>query len=331
MKALVYTAANTLVFRDEKDPVPKNDEVLVKVHSCGICGSDMHGYHGHDERRPAPLVLGHEAAGEVMSGPRKGTRVTVNPLVTCGTCPACSSGRQHLCEQRLIISMPARPGAFAEFITIPERNLVPLPAELDTTRAALAEPIAVSYHAVDVGIRKLARPISAASTVVLGGGAIGLTSALCLVLRGASDVRVAEPHTGRRRTVTKAGPFAAYDPDGADAPRDGTVDLVIDAVGAAATRAAAFRMVKPGGVIVHLGLLRGSDGVDVRRLTLQEITFTGSFCYTDLDFRETVAALAAGRFGPLNWFEERALKDGVRAFQDIDAGRTDAAKIILHP
>jgi threonine dehydrogenase-like Zn-dependent dehydrogenase len=80
---------------------------------------------------------------------------------------------------------------------------------------------------------------------------------------------------------------------------------------------------------VHLGLLPGLGGVDVRRLTLQEITFVGSFCYTKVDFRETVAALADGRFGSLNWFEERPMADGARAFQDIDAGRTDFAKIIL--
>jgi threonine dehydrogenase-like Zn-dependent dehydrogenase len=331
MKALVYTAPNAVEFREERDPVPKNDEVLIRVAACGICGSDMHGYHGHDERRPAPLILGHEAAGTAMTGKLKGRRVTVNPLVTCNVCDACQSGRPQLCASRMILSMPARPGAFAEYVTMPEGNLVPLPDHLDETRAALAEPIAVSYHAVDLGLRKLARPISSSTTVVLGGGAIGLTSALCLALRGARDIRIAEPHAGRRKTAEKAGPFKAYDPGGASTPADGSVDLIIDAVGASATRTAAFKMVKPGGVIVHLGLIKGSDGVDVRRLTLQEITFTGSFCYTPVDLRETVAGLAAGHFGPLNWFEQRPLKDGARAFADIDAGKTDFAKIILHP
>jgi threonine dehydrogenase-like Zn-dependent dehydrogenase len=331
MRALVYTGPNTLVYRDERDPTPANDEVLVQVSACGICGSDMHAYHGHDERRPAPLILGHEAAGVVASGPRKGQRVTVNPLVSCGTCDMCHSGRAHLCAERMIVSMPKRPGALAEYITVPEDNLVALPDHLDATQAALAEPIAVSYHAVDLGIARLARPVSAATCTVLGGGAIGLTSALCLALRGARDIRLGEPHAGRRKTAEKAGPIKAYDPAGPHVPADGTVDLVIDAVGAAATRAAAFKMVRPGGVIVHLGLIRGSEGVDVRRMTLQEITFMGSFCYTKVDFRETVAALAGGHFGPLNWFETRAMKDGARAFQDIDAGKTDFAKIILHP
>lgn len=331
MKALVYTGPNKLELREERDPVPRNDEVLVRVSACGICGSDMHGYHGHDERRPAPLILGHEASGHVVNGPRAGERVTVNPLVTCGRCDACLDGRMHLCPERVILSLPARPGAFAELISVPESNLVRVPDGLDQVQAALAEPIAVAYHAVDLGIRRLARPLSAAKTVVLGGGAIGLTSGLCLALRGARDIGLGEPHAGRRRTAERAGPIRAYDPGGKDAPRDGSVDLVIDAVGAVATRQAAFRMVKPGGVIVHIGLLAASDGVDVRRLTLQEISFVGTYCYTMVEFREVVAALSARAFGDLGWYEERPLAEGARAFADIDAGRTDFAKIILRP
>ncbi len=329
MKALVYTGPNALSYRDERDPVPKNDEVLVRVSACGVCGSDMHAYHGHDERRPAPLILGHEASGQIMSGPRKGERVTVNPLVTCGHCDACLDGRMHLCPERVIVSLPARPGAFAEYVTVPESNLVRVPDGLDPVHAALAEPIAVAYHAVDLGVARLARPLSAVTAVVLGGGAIGLTSALCLALRGGRDIRLGETHAGRRKTAEQAGPIAAYDPAGPKAPKDGTVDLVIDAVGAVATRQAAFRMVKAGGVIVHVGLLPGSDGVDVRRLTLQEITFVGTYCYTMVEFREVVAALAAKRFGDLRWYEERPLSEGARAFADIDGGKTDFAKIIL--
>ena len=153
MKALVYTGPNSLAFRDEPNPVPLNDEVVVKVDAVGICGSDMHAYHGFDSRRPAPLILGHEAAGVAMSGRHKGRRVTVNPLVTCGACDFCLDGRSHLCGSRQIISMMPRPGAFAEFVRIPEQNLVEVPEGLDIVKAALAEPIAVSYHAVQLGLK----------------------------------------------------------------------------------------------------------------------------------------------------------------------------------
>ena len=111
MKALVYTDTLEVQYRDEPDPVPGLGEALVKIEAVGICGSDMHAYLGHDDRRPAPLILGHEAAGTVLEGPMKGKRVTVNPLVSCGTCEACQEMRSNLCPDRQIISMPPRDGA----------------------------------------------------------------------------------------------------------------------------------------------------------------------------------------------------------------------------
>ena len=128
MKALIYRGSHVLEFSDAADPVPQPDEVLVAVEAVGICGSDMHAWHGHDERRPAPLILGHEAAGRIVTGPRKGERVTINPLVTCGRCDACVSGRSNVCAARQIISMPPREGAFAQLVRIPERNVVTIPA-----------------------------------------------------------------------------------------------------------------------------------------------------------------------------------------------------------
>jgi threonine dehydrogenase-like Zn-dependent dehydrogenase len=331
MKALVYTGPNAVELRDEPEPVPGNDEVLVRVEAAGICGSDMHAYHGHDSRRPAPLILGHEAAGRILTGPNAGKRVTVNPLVACGACAYCESGRDHLCRSRQIISMPPRPGAFAEIVRVPERNVVEVPPGLDLARAALAEPVAVSYHAVNHGARLLARPLSATRCAVLGGGAIGLAAALVLAMNGAADIFIGEPNPARRETATRAGAFRCYAPGEHGEPMESSIDLVIDAVGAGTTRAAASRMVKPGGVIVHAGLLPGSEGLDVRKITLQEVIFTGTYCYTPVDFRETVAALASGRLGALDWVEERPLSDGPAAFRDLDAGAAKAAKIVLRP
>ena len=124
MKALVYTEPNVLLCREEPEPTPGNDEVLVRVEAVGICGSDMHAYHGHDSRRPPPFVLGHEAAGLVVSGPGRGARVAVNPLVPCGVCDWCLQGRPHLCPSRQLLSVPPRTGAFAELVRVPEANVL---------------------------------------------------------------------------------------------------------------------------------------------------------------------------------------------------------------
>jgi threonine dehydrogenase-like Zn-dependent dehydrogenase len=265
MKALVYTGPNALEWRDEPEPTLGDHEVLVRVEAVGICGSDMHAYHGHDSRRPPPLVLGHEAAGRIVGGPNDGRPVAVNPLVACGACDFCEGGRPHLCPSREILSMPPRPGAFAEFVRAPERNAVVLPDGLDAAEAALTEPLAVSYHAVLQGARLLGRTLAASRCAVLGGGAIGLGCALVLAWQGAQNIAIGEPNEGRRRTAARAGPFRCYEPKGRDSPADGSVDLVIDAVGAVSTRAAASRLVRPGGAIVHVGLLPGSEGLDVRR------------------------------------------------------------------
>ncbi len=329
MQALVYTGPNTLEFRATAVPEPAKGDVLVRVAAVGICGSDMHAYHGHDSRRPAPLVLGHEAAGTIVSGPRTGERVCINPLVVDPACPVARAGRLHLSPTRQIISMPPRPGAFAEYVTIPERNVLPISERLDFERAALTEPLAVSWHAVRIGFERLDQPADSASVLVLGGGAIGLAAALVARRAGARRLWIAEPNAERRALLARQGGIAAYDPNSESVPSE--VDLVIDAVGASATRAAASALVRPGGVIVHVGLLPGDAGFDIRRLTLQEVTVTGSYCYTPDDFARTLAAMEAGELGALDWFEERALSGGQQAFVDLDRGAVSAAKIILTP
>jgi L-iditol 2-dehydrogenase len=230
-----------------------------------------------------------------------------------------------------LLSVPPRAGAFAELVRVPRSNAVRIPDGLDSAKAALTEPLAVAYHAVNLGARLLQRPLAATRCLVLGGGGIGLACALVLAMQGAADIHIAEPNAARRKTAERAGPFQCYAPTEPGEPVKLSMDLVIDAVGAVATRAAASRLVKPGGVIIHVGLLPGSEGFDVRKITLQEIIVAGTYCYTPLEFRQTLDAIAAGRLGPLDWVEERPLAEGPRAFADIDAGRTAAAKIVLRP
>ncbi len=324
MKALVYTGPETLDYREMPDPAPREGEHLIRVDSVGICGSDMHAYLGHDNRRPAPLILGHEAAGVITGGLRDGERVTVNPLVTCGKCPACISGRENLCPTRQIISMPPREGAFAQWVSMPEENLVAVPETVPLAKAALAEPLAVSWHAVRLGLEAL-RPVVDRSAIVVGGGAIGLAAALALRAMGVTDVTIIEPNEQRRaflidhcneKTVRES---------------DGQFAIVVDAVGYAATRAAASTLAQPGGVILHIGLGEDTGGLDVRRMTLQEITFIGTYTYTAEDFRQTATAIFDGRLGPLDWFETRSLSDGAQAFADIRSGTVPNPKIILTP
>lgn len=325
MKALVYTAPQASVYRDEPDPTLREGDVLVHIGATGICGSDLHAWLGHDERRLPPLVLGHEAAGTLENG----EAVVINPLITCGKCRDCLSGRSNLCSSRQIIGMAPRVGTHAESLAMPSQNLIPVPPNLNLAQAALAEPMATAWHAVTAAARLHPRPLCEVSALVFGGGAVGLSAALALQTFGCQQVFLAETNELRRQTAKNSDAAEVLDPRVDALPEK--IEVVIDAVGGKITRQSALATILPGGVVIHVGLLEGLDGLDARRLTLQEITLMGVYTYTMTDFQATVAAMASGALGKLDWFEERPLSDGLAAFEDLINGRTKAAKIMLRP
>ncbi|MEL7465129.1 MAG: alcohol dehydrogenase catalytic domain-containing protein [Pseudomonadota bacterium] len=324
MKALVYTGPEQLEVRDAAEPSFAADQILLNLAGCGICGSDMHAYLGHDERRPAPLILGHETAGVDADG----GRWTVNPLVSDPTSRATREGRDNLCPNRQIISMPPREGAFAERLAMRRENLVAVPDHVPLTKAALAEPLACGWHAMRLAERVSHTAIEDATCLAIGGGAIGLGAALALRAAGAKEVWLAETNPLRREIVAREDGVRVFDPVTDKAPE---AEIVIDGVGLEPTRALSSAAATPGGVILHIGLGSAAGGLDIRRMTLQEITFIGTYTYTMAHFRETAEAIFDGRLGDLDWIEERALEDGAAAFEDIRAGRAAAPKIILTP
>ncbi len=326
MRALFYTGTMQSELRDAPDPVAGNNEVHIDVSHCGICGSDMHAWHGHDPRRVPPLILGHEAVGVPRNGEYAGQRVAINPLHTCGKCRHCLAGDDHICPDRRLMSMQL-PGAYAEQSVAEERNLYPLPDELSNEDAALAEPLAVCVHAVEVARKTAKRPFSESRIAVLGGGAIGVLTALVLADQGCKDLWIAEPNAKRRAVLEKACAVKAYDP-AQGGPEAESVDVIFDAVGMGATRKAACELAVPGGTIVHIGLQDSADGIDTRRITLQEIVFSGTYCYTRYDFAAALKLLSRGLIGNRDWIEIRPLAEGAQSFIDIHEGKAPP-KIIL--
>ncbi len=329
MKALVYTDTKVVEIQEAPEPQASNDDVVVSIEAVGICGSDMHAYLGHDERRVPPLILGHEAAGTVIDGPHRGMRAVLNPLIACGVCADCLGGRQNLCTKRDLIGM-YRAGAFAEQIAIPATNLIEMPDGMDPAHAALTEPAATSLHAVNLAGKVSHRPIAESRCLVMGGGSVGLFAALALANQGALAVDLAETNALRRQTANATGVCQAFDPVSEPAD-DNAYDVVVDAVGSGITRATSSRVVRAGGVIMHIGLQDNDPGLDTRRITLQEITFIGTYTYTPVDLRATMLQLHRGGFGDLSWLEQRPLDDGAAAFDDLLHGRSAAPKIVLRP
>ena len=334
MHALVYTDTQTLVYREEKNPTEKPGESILKIQASGICGSDMHAYHGHDERRIPPLILGHEVSGVIQNGKFKDKTVVLNPLITCDQCEYCKQGREHLCPDRSILGMSKpikREGGLAEYVSIPDKNIYEIPKGLNTKEAAVAEPTAVALHAVLLGEQTLKKPISECRILIQGAGAIGLLCGLILANdKNCKDIVLSDPNTKRldECSIYIAAKYVA--------PNDKIIksngfDIVFDSVGLEVSRQQAIEVVTPGGSIIHIGLTQPAGTFNFRKLTLQEITLVGTYCYTNKDFAQTLKNLNEKKLGDLGWIEYRDLKKGSEAFNEIHNGTCVAPKIILIP
>ena len=332
MHALVYTDTQKLIYREEKNPKLIKGESIIKVSASGICGSDMHAYHGKDERRIPPLILGHEISGIVDKGKEIGKKVILNPLITCGSCENCKSGREHLCKNRVILGMNrpiVRQGGFAEYVSVPDKNIYELPEKLNIKEAPIAEPAAVALHAVKLGENQLFKPMKDSKILIIGAGAIGLLCGLISSnIKKSKDIVIVDPNEKRLKESLKYLNADGFMPNSKNVIAD-YFDVVFDTVGLEATRKQAIRCVKPGGIIIHIGLTQPSGSFNFRKATLQEITFIGTYCYTNKDFEETLAILNNKKIGRLDWIHYRKLKEGSTAFKEIHEGTCAAPKIIL--
>ena len=332
MQALVYTDIQKLIYKEEKNPELINGESIIKVSASGICGSDMHAYHGKDNRRIPPLILGHEVSGVIDKGKELGKKVVLNPLITCGICSYCKNGREHLCSKRIILGMNRpieRQGGFAEYVSIPDKNIYELPKNLNIKEAPIAEPCAVALHAVELAEKEYIKPTKDTNALVIGAGAIGLLCGLILKkIKNCKDIAIIDPNDKRLKESLKYLDADGFKPDSKNI-RDNYFDIAFDTVGLETTRQQAIKSIKPGGIIIHIGLTQPSGSFDFRKTTLQEITFIGTYCYTNKDFIKTLEILNNKEIGSLEWIEYRELKDGASAFKQIHNGSCSSPKIIL--
>jgi threonine dehydrogenase-like Zn-dependent dehydrogenase len=220
--------------------------------------------------------------------------------------------------------MPPREGAFAQYVTMPEQNLVIVPSDYSLQKAALVEPLAVGWHTAKLAVHSIDINMEKRA-LIIGGGAIGLATALALRAMGIDYIVISEFNPLRREYLKEH-----IDAKVVEKTED-SFPIVIDAVGFGTTRAVASQLVSPGGVIAHVGLGDNADGLDIRRFTLQEITFIGTYTYTAQDFKDTAEALFTGRLGLLEWIERRPLSEGEDSFKDLLGNNVAAPKIVLEP
>ena len=308
------------------EPRPNVDEVVVRSEAAGICGSEVEGYLGNMANRVPPLVMGHEFAGavtEVGEGVSRswiGKRVAINPIVGCGGCGYCARGDRHLCPDRYLIGV-AVPGGFSGKVAVPERCLFEIPIGMDARLGALVEPLANGVHAIRSGA-----PDGVTSALVIGAGTIGLACMQSALVRGISEVGVVERHPARRNHALRLGAHHAY--GSGEAVKPG-VDLVIDAVGAAATRRLAIDLLNPAGTAVFIGLHEDESTVPWHRVVRGNHTIKGVFGYSDADFKQALDLLAAGRGGIGDLKAVLPIEQGPAAFAALAEGPTDDIKVFL--
>ena len=338
MKALVYRGPGEMPLEDRPDPVPGPGQVVVAIRASGICGSDVHGFTGATGRRRVGVVMGHEAAGEVvelgpgLSSARIGDRVVLRSILPCGRCDRCRHGQTNICEDRQGLGMHLD-GAYAERVLVPEGMLLPLPETLSYEDGALVEPLAVAMHAVNITPFELMDFV-----VIVGAGAIGLLTLLAARQRGAGSIIVTDrdPHrlgVARMLGADQAIDVGAGDPiDAIAAATNGRgADAVFEAVGIAATVAQSVAAARPGGQVTWIGNSAPEVALPMQQLVTRELTVRGSYGYVD-EFAGAVDALAAG------WIEAGSLiecvaglEEGEDLFRRLAVGSLSAVKVVLTP
>jgi len=268
MKAAFNTAKDTIEVREVDDPNPGRGEVLVRVRACGICGSDLHFYHGAFPSA-AGVPPGHEYAGEIVAlgdgvtGIEVGDRVAVEPIRYCRECPYCVTGQYQLCPKRVLMGTFA-PGAMAEFVPVPAYGVYRLSDSLDFELGALAEPLAVAVHGLH-----LVDTVMGEKVLVMGSGTIGLMTVLAAKALGAGEIIATYRHDHQGQAALAAGATRALkDGETGGLEREG-VDVVIETVGGAApTLSQALGIVRPGGRISVLGLFTQPSQINALGLML---------------------------------------------------------------
>ena len=343
MKALLLSEYSKLEVADLPQPAVEPGDVLVQVAACGICGSDVHGYDGSTGRRIPPLVMGHEAAGvvaEVGAGVTRfsvGDRVTFDSTVYCGACSYCLTGEINLCDNRQVVGVSTpdfrRAGAFAEFVTVPERIVYKLPDELSFAEAAMLEAVSVALHAVVVSDLK-----GGETALVIGAGMIGLLTLQAAKAAGCSLVIVADVDATRLKLATEAGADATILASGAAMVEqalgltDGRgVDVVLEAVGREETVSGAVDAVRKGGTVTLIGNITPTVTLPLQKVVSRQIRMQGS-CASSGEYPQAMELIASGKVRVTPLITAVApLSDGAQWFERLHSREPNLMKIVIDP
>lgn len=289
MRAARYHGIRDLRIEALARPDVGPDDVLVRVAYAGICGSDLHVFGKGMFGIVPPMTMGHEfsgvveTAGESVRGLRPGDHVVGDPRLGCERCEWCERGEYHLCAELAFVG-EAIPGSYAEYIVLPERRLVPVPASLDLQLAALVEPMAVAVHAVNA----VTRP-GQQSAGIIGAGPVGLLTLIVVLATSGWHLRVAETIASRRELASALGAHEVF--EDADAAGERWADVVFEAAGRPSTLAAGVRWLRPGGRLALIGIYEDPVTFDPTDVVVKEGGLVGVSAYGRQDLVDAAILL----------------------------------------
>ncbi len=337
MQAAVYCGKEDVQVKDWPEPRIGGGQILLRVNSGGLCGTDMQIYFGKHPRAQAPLVPGHEIFGRIVDVGRdvarswkNGMRVAVYPLISCGCCLPCREGNAHVCEKLGLVGID-RDGGFAEYVAVEPEQLIGIPDEVTDEQAALIEPLAVAVHAVADSSFRIGDTV-----LVTGGGPIGNLLAQTLRAAGARQVVVSEVKPFRREIAGQMG-FPTFDPSTEEATSalerlfgDRQADIVFEASGCATAYRDAVHCCAVRGEISFVGIPKSPPEVDVLKLVYKEIHTSSARVYRFRDYLGAIALLSRRAVDVEPLITDRlALKEAPLAYRKMQAADTSAKVVVL--
>jgi L-iditol 2-dehydrogenase len=343
MKALLLTEYKKLEFVDFPEPEIGPHDLLVRVRACGICGSDIHGYDGSTGRRVPPLIMGHEAAGDIVAAGsavtdmKAGERITFDSMISCGNCHFCNRGQINLCDHRQVLGVSPgeyrRHGAFAEFVAIPRRIAFRLPEGLKYEHAAMIEPVSVVVHAAG-----LAKVHLGDTAVVVGTGMIGLLAVQALRAAGYGRIIAVDLEDQKLALAKQLGADDILNPKNCDAAKEiyamtGGIgaDLAMECVGATSPVKTAINSVRKGGTVTLVGNLSPTIEFPLQPVVTREIAVLGS-CASSGEYPACLDLLARGAIKVEPIISAKApLSEGASWFDRLYKNDPSLMKVLLEP
>lgn len=333
----VMTAPGKIEFREIETPVPKAGEVLIRIMKIGVCGSDIHVWHGKHPFTSYPVTQGHEVSGEIaalgagVENLEVGQKVTIQPQVVCGKCYPCRHGKYNLCETLKVMGFQTT-GVASEYFAVDAAKVTPLPQEMSFDEGAMIEPLAVAVHAV----RKFG-DMQGMRVAVLGAGPIGILVAQAAKGMGAESVLITDISDLRLEKARQCGVdfcvntreadfgealVSSFGPDKAD--------VIYDCAGNNVTMGQAIRCARKGSTIILVAVFAGMAEVDLAVLNDHELDLNTTMMYRNEDYLEAIELVRAGKVDLKPLISKHfAFCDYAEAYRYIDENRETTMKVII--